>query len=69
MIDLISGSAETTEIIAALRLLLAAFMGGILGIERTRKLRPAGLRTYMLVCIGACTCLLYTSIGEIICQK
>ena len=55
MIDLISGSAETTEIIAALRLLLAAFMGGILGIERTRKLRPAGLRTYMLVCIGACT--------------
>ena len=29
-------------------------MGGILGLERTRKLRPAGLRTYMLVCIGAC---------------
>ena len=55
MVDLISGSAVTTEIIAVFRLLLAALIGGILGIERTRKLRPAGLRTYMLVCIGACT--------------
>lgn len=54
MVNLIGGSADTTEIIAAFRLLLAALMGGVLGIERTRKLRPAGLRTYMLVCIGAC---------------
>ena len=26
--------------------------GGVLGLERTRKRRAAGLRTYMLVCIG-----------------
>lgn len=37
-----------------IRMLLAMLMGGTLGLERSRKLRPAGLRTYMLVCIGAC---------------
>ena len=31
-----------------LRLLLATIIGGILGWERGRKNRPAGLRTYML---------------------
>lgn len=35
------------------RLLLAMVCSGILGLERTRKRRPAGIRTYMLVCIGA----------------
>ncbi len=35
------------------RLVLALFCGGILGIERGRKKRPAGFRTYMLVCLGA----------------
>ena len=36
-----------------LRLLAATLCGGLLGIERERKKRPAGLRTYILVCIGA----------------
>ncbi|MDO4616070.1 MAG: MgtC/SapB family protein [Lachnospiraceae bacterium] len=35
------------------RLLLAMVFGGILGLERARKGRAAGFRTYMLVCIGA----------------
>lgn len=35
------------------RLSLALLCGGILGIERGRKKRPAGFRTYMLVCVGA----------------
>ncbi len=35
------------------RLLLAMFMGGVVGVERGRKRRAAGFRTYMLVCIGA----------------
>ena len=43
---------------ALIRLLMALVASGILGIERTRKLRPAGLRTYMLVCIGACSTML-----------
>ncbi|MDF2484549.1 MAG: MgtC/SapB transporter [Herbinix sp.] len=36
-----------------LRLVLALICGGTLGIERGRKKRPAGFRTYMLVCLGA----------------
>lgn len=36
-----------------LRLSLAMVCGGILGMERGKKNRPAGFRTYMLVCVGA----------------
>lgn len=32
---------------------LSLICGGVLGIERGQKKRPAGLRTYMLVCLGA----------------
>ena len=35
------------------RLLIAAVCGGVVGIERGRKNRPAGFRTYILVCLGA----------------
>ena len=33
-----------------LRLILSLLLGGILGMERGKKRRPAGLRTYMIVC-------------------
>lgn len=35
------------------RLLFAAFLGGLLGYEREYKGKSAGLRTHMLVCVGA----------------
>lgn len=35
------------------RVMLALIVGGILGMERERKNRPAGFRTYILVCLGA----------------
>jgi putative Mg2+ transporter-C (MgtC) family protein len=35
------------------RLLLAAVLGGIVGVERELKHRPAGLRTNMFICFGA----------------
>ncbi len=35
------------------RLFLAIVCGGIIGLERGWKKRPAGLRTHILVCIGA----------------
>lgn len=35
------------------RLLLAVVCGGIIGIERERKRRPAGFRTHILICLGA----------------
>ena len=36
------------------RLLMALMFGGFLGYERAQKRLPAGVRTYMLVCLGAC---------------
>ena len=36
-----------------LRILLAMAMGGVIGFDRERKHRPAGFRTYMLICLGA----------------
>lgn len=35
------------------RLVLAAICGGLIGLERGLKGRPAGLKTFSLVCIGA----------------
>ena len=37
----------------AVRMLLAMVFGGVIGLERGRKGRAAGFRTYMLVCLGA----------------
>ena len=36
-----------------MRLVLAAILGGIIGLERELKHRPAGLRTNMFICFGA----------------
>lgn len=49
---------EVNSITTILRILLALLLGGILGIERGMKNRPAGMRTYMLVCIGSCMIML-----------
>lgn len=43
---------------AALRILCAIFIGGLLGLDRGLKNRPAGMRTYMLVCVGSCLIML-----------
>lgn len=43
---------------AALRILCAIFLGGLLGLDRGLKNRPAGMRTYMLVCVGSCLIML-----------
>lgn len=37
----------------SVRLVIALLCGGIIGIERERKQRPAGFRTHILICIGA----------------
>lgn len=37
----------------AVRLTLAAFLGGVIGFERERRGKPAGLRTHMLVSVAA----------------
>ena len=44
-------AAEVTRVMV--RLLLAALLGGIVGYEREHKGKAAGLRTHMLVAMGA----------------
>lgn len=40
------------------RILLAACFGALIGLEREHAHRPAGLRTHILVCVGACLVML-----------
>ncbi len=49
---------EVTYLAVILRIVVAAFLGGFMGLERGLKNRAAGLRTYMLVCVGACLIML-----------
>ncbi|MFH0817547.1 MAG: MgtC/SapB family protein [Candidatus Micrarchaeota archaeon] len=43
-----------------LRLLEASFLGGIIGYEREKYNKPAGLRTHMLVCLGTAMLIVYS---------
>lgn len=43
-----------TEIIYAMRMILAALIGSFIGWERERHGSDAGIRTYMAISIGAC---------------
>ena len=36
------------------RVFLAMFFGGLIGLEREKNKRPAGFRTHILVCVGSC---------------
>lgn len=47
------GFVNMDIVVILVRITLAALCGGILGIERTRKRRAAGVRTYMLICVGS----------------
>ena len=48
------------ELVIASKLLVAALLGAVVGFDRERHSRDAGLRTYASVCVGAA---LFTSIG------
>lgn len=52
-----SGTFETEMPVAelAIRMVLSIFLGGIIGLEREFKNRPAGLRTNMMVSLAAAT--------------
>lgn len=52
------GLREVTYLSVLIRIFAAFLLGGILGWEREIKNRAAGLRTYMLVCVGACIIML-----------
>ena len=44
----------TFDAITLAKLLLAAFLGGMIGLEREIHGRPAGFRTHLLVSLGSC---------------
>ena len=50
---MLSEFRELTMAAIVVRIFLAVLIGGVLGFERGLKNRPAGLRTYILVCVGA----------------
>ena len=49
---------EMTLLAVAARMVTAVLCGGIIGIEREFKRRPAGFRTHILICLGAATAIL-----------
>lgn len=53
MITVLDYLREFNMASVTLRLVLAMLSGGMIGLERGRKHRAAGFRTYMLVCLGA----------------
>src|SRR5882762_2133523 len=52
--DLLHGEMASGFVASSLaRLVLAAILGGVIGLERELRHRPAGLRTNMFICFGA----------------
>ncbi len=52
-----------TELEIVFRLVLATILGGVVGFERETHNRPAGLRTHILVCLGAALMMLISVFG------
>lgn len=53
MLDILSPFRGICLESVALRMFLAVLCGGIIGLERTFRRRPAGFRTHILICLGA----------------
>ncbi len=62
--DLLHREVASGVVVSSLaRLVLAALLGGIIGLERELKHRPAGLRTNMFICFGAA---LFTVLSDVL---
>ena len=53
MLSIFDGLRDITFATVALRMFLAMFCGGCIGLEREFKRRSAGFRTHILICLGA----------------
>jgi len=53
MLTVFDGLRELNFASIAVRMLVAVICGGIIGVEREYKRRPAGFRTHILICLGA----------------
>ena len=63
MFDNIPSLLANNEVQMVLRLVLATVLGGMVGIERGKGDRPAGLRTHVLVCVGSTLFMLVSIFG------
>lgn len=52
-LEMALGNLDPLRLELALRLLLAAVLGGLVGLEREASGKPAGFRTNLLICVGA----------------
>ncbi len=48
------------ELVSLAKMLVAVVLGGVIGLERQSHGRPAGLRTHILVCLGATLAMVVT---------
>lgn len=55
LIDLVKPQSLLPVSSVLMRLLLAAILGALLGMEREWRRRPAGLKTHMMVCMASAT--------------
>lgn len=53
MLDCFSSLRGMDLLGISVRIVLAVLCGGLIGIERENKRRPAGFRTHILICLGA----------------
>lgn len=50
-----------TEVILSSKLIIALLLGGVIGYERERDNKDAGIRTYASICVGACLFMIIAS--------
>jgi putative Mg2+ transporter-C (MgtC) family protein len=53
ILDMLREEMGTVASVSVLRLVVAAVLGGVIGLEREFKKKAAGLRTNMFICIGS----------------
>lgn len=61
MYSLLQNEMTSVVGVSIARLVLAAILGGLIGLERQLKHRPAGLRTNLFICLGAA---MYTLLSD-----
>jgi putative Mg2+ transporter-C (MgtC) family protein len=66
MLENIKQLSDLNLLSISFRILLAMITSGLIGMERERKQRPAGFRTYVVVCLGATlTCITNLYMSEL----
>ncbi|MFZ0801156.1 MAG: MgtC/SapB family protein [Terriglobales bacterium] len=59
--EMLQTEMATTAGVSTVRLVVAAILGGLIGLERELKHRPSGLRTNLFICLGAA---MYTLLSD-----